>query len=120
MGDPNIQPVWFNYDKNANELYAMTNKMTRKVQNIRNRPTVYFSIDDENFPYKGVKGKGTVDIVEDPGQVISIVEKVNMKYLGTLDHPIAKMIMENARNGAEVLLKIKPKFFSTWNFGKAQ
>jgi hypothetical protein len=27
---------------------------------------VYFSIDDGNFPYKGVKGKGIAAIIEDP------------------------------------------------------
>lgn len=74
MGDPNIQPVWFYYDKNANEIYVMTNKMSKKVQNVRSRPTVYFSIDDENFPYKGAKGKGTVTIVEDPEKIVPLVE----------------------------------------------
>jgi PPOX class probable F420-dependent enzyme len=120
MGDPNIQPVWFYYDKNAEDLYVMTPKMSKKVQNIRSKPTVYFSIDDENYPYKGVKGKGTVTLVEDPKKVVPLVEELNLKYLGTLDHPIAKMLVENARNGIEILLKIKPRFFSTWDFGKMQ
>jgi general stress protein 26 len=120
MGDPNIQPLWFYYDKNAKKLYIMTNKATKKIQNIRSKPAVYFSIDDENFPYKGVKGKGTVTILEDPKGIMPIVEKINLKYLGTLDHPLAKRIMDNTRSGNQVLLKIDPKFFSTWDFGKAQ
>ena len=41
-----------------------------------------------------------------------------MKYLGTLDHPLAKMITENSKNGDNVLIEISPKFFSTWDFGK--
>jgi general stress protein 26 len=98
----------------------MTRKTTRKIQNIRGRPNIYFSIDDENFPYRGVKGKGTATVIEDPGKVVPLVEKINMKYLGTLDHPLAKMIMEAAKNGDEVLLEINPRFFSTWDFGKAQ
>jgi hypothetical protein len=36
---------------------------------------------------------------EDPRRNVPLVEKLNMKYLGTLDHPIAKMLMENASNG---------------------
>lgn len=43
----------------------MTSKMSNKVRNIRSKPNVYFSIDDENFPYKGVKGKATARIIED-------------------------------------------------------
>jgi general stress protein 26 len=119
MGDPNIQPLWFYYD-GAGTLYIMTPKMSKKVQNIRGRPTIYFSIDDESLPYKGVKGKGTVTVIEDRALVVPLVEKINIKYLGTLDQPIAKRTMENARNGTQVLLKVQPHFFSTWDFGKAQ
>jgi general stress protein 26 len=121
MGDPNIQPIWFYYDKSNNnkkKLLIMTPKTSKKVQNIRKKSNVYFSIDEENFPYKGVKGKGVVTIVEDPKRVMPIVEKINLKYLGTLDHPIAKMLIENAKNGTEILLEINPKFFSTWDFSK--
>lgn len=65
-GDPNIQPVWFDYDKEREKLMIITAKMTKKVQNLRNKPNVYFSIDDENYPYKGVKGKSIATIIEDP------------------------------------------------------
>lgn len=37
--------------------YTQDNK---ESQNIKAKPEVYFSIDDENLPYKGVKGKSTV------------------------------------------------------------
>jgi general stress protein 26 len=118
MGDPNIQPVWFTYDKDKKRLFIMTSKMSKKAQNIRKKQNVYFSIDDENFPYKGVKGKGAVTVLEDPKTIMPTVEKLNLKYLGTLDHPLAKMIVENARNGTEVLIEINPRFFSTWDFSK--
>jgi PPOX class probable F420-dependent enzyme len=118
-GDPNIQPVWFDYEKDSEKLHVMTSKMSNKVRNIRSKPNVYFSIDDENFPYKGVKGKGTARIIEDRQKVVSMAEKINIKYLGTLEHPLAKMLMEFAQNGTEMLLEISPKFFSTWDFAKA-
>ncbi|MFZ0555663.1 MAG: hypothetical protein WBL68_03865 [Nitrososphaeraceae archaeon] len=44
-----------------------------------------------------------------------------MKYLGTLDSQdadLAKMLIDNTRNGIETVLEITPKFFSTWDFGK--
>lgn len=118
---PNIQPVWFYYDKASKKIYTGTQKGTKKVQNIRRNPDkIYFSIDDENFPYKGVKGRGQARISEDREKNVSVMEKVNLKYLGTLDHPLAKMLMENARNGIEVVIEITPKFFSAWDFAKAQ
>lgn len=119
VGDPDIQPVWFEYDKDKKSLFIMTPKTSKKVQNIRRKSKIYFSIDDENFPYKGVKGKGEAKVLEDEQKIMLLVEKINMKYLGTLDHPIAKMLIDNTRNGIETVFEITPKFFSTWDFGKA-
>lgn len=39
-GDPNIQPVWFYYDKNKENLFIMTGKNTKKSQNVREKPII--------------------------------------------------------------------------------
>jgi general stress protein 26 len=123
-GEPNIQPVWFYYDKDQGKLLITTSKLAKKTQNLRRRPTIYFSIDYENYdgnlPPKGVKGKGTATIVEDPNRIVPQADRINMKYLGTLDHPVAKMVTEGAKNGEIVLVEISPKFFSTWDYSKMQ
>jgi general stress protein 26 len=123
-GEPNIQPVWFYYDKDQGKLLITTSKLAKKTQNLRRRPTIYFSIDYENYdgnlPPKGVKGKGTATIVEDPNRIVPQADRISMKYLGTLDHPVAKMITEGAKNGEIVLVEISPKFFSTWDYSKMQ
>jgi len=96
-GYPDIHPIWFLYDKESAKIYVATQKMTKKARNIyRNPDKIYFSIDDENFPYKGVKGRAVARrISEDIDWNIPIVEKLNIKYLGTTNHPLANMIMEN-------------------------
>lgn len=123
-GEPNIQPVWFYYDKDQGKLFITTSKLAKKAQNLRRNSTIYFSIDYENYdgniPPKGVKGKGTATIVEDPDRIIPQADRISMKYLGTLDHPIAKMITDSARKGEVVLVEISPKFFSTWDYSKMQ
>ena len=119
-GYPTIQPIWFLYDKDSSKIYCATQKTTKKARNIyRNPDKIYFSIDDENFPYKGVKGRAVARISEDIDWNIPIVEKINIKYLGTTEHPLAKMIMENTINGSEIVIEIIPKFFSAWDFGKS-
>ena len=117
-GDPNIGPVWFNYDQSREKLLILTPKTSKKINNIRKRATIYFSIDDANFPYKGVKGKGIAIIVEDPSMTIPEAKKIYMKYLGTLDHPMPNMILESVQKGNHLIIEIDPKFFSTWDFGK--
>jgi general stress protein 26 len=106
------------YDKDSTKIYLCTEKAAKKAQNIvRNPYKVYFSIDDENFPYKGVKRRAIATISEDIQKNLLIMEKTNMKYLGTLEHPLAKMIMENIIKGTEVAFEITPKFFSAWDLG---
>ena len=120
QGEPNIHPVWFYYDKDQGKLLILTSKLAKKTQNLRNRPTIYFSIDDEKPPYKGVKGKGNATIVEDPNRIVPQADKISMKYLGTLDHPAAKEMADRSKKGEGVLVEISPKFFSTWDFSKSQ
>ena len=118
-GYPSIQPLWFLHDKESGKIYVATPKMTRKARNLYKNPKVYFSIDDETFPYKGVKGRGMVRISEDIDWNIPIAEKLSMKYLGTIDNPLAQIIMDNTRKGIQIVIEITPKFFSAWDFGKA-
>jgi len=120
QGDPNIQPVWFYYDKDGEKLWINTSKFAKKTQNILKKSTIYFSIDDENPPVRGVKGKGIATIIDDLKIVVPLGEKISLKYLGTLDHPIAKMISEDSKKGGVVLVEISPKFLSTWDYGKMQ
>jgi general stress protein 26 len=119
---PNINQVWFYYDKDSGKIYATTHKGSRKVQNILKSPDkIYFSVDDENFStegLKGVKGRARATIIsEDRHTVISIEEKICLKYLGTLDDPWAKQLMENATDRTFVGIEIAPKFFSAYVLG---
>jgi general stress protein 26 len=120
QGWPNIRPVWFYYDKNEEKFFLTTSKLAKKIQNLRDNPNVYFSIDDETSAPKGVKGRGTVTTKEDPSKTVSVGDKISIKYLGTLDHPVAKMITDLAKKGEVVLIEISPKFFSTWDYSKMQ
>ena len=120
QGWPNIHPVWFYYDKNDGKLLLTTSKLAKKTQNLRDKPSVYFSIDDENSAPRGVKGRGIVTIIEDPVKTVSAGDKMSIKYLGTLDHTVAKMITEGAKRGEVILIEISPKFFSTWDYSKAR
>jgi general stress protein 26 len=120
QGYPNIQPLWFYHDKESGKIYIATHKASKKIQNIqKNKGKIYFSIDDENFPYKGVKGRGEASMSEDKQKNMQLMERINLKYLGTLEHPLAKMLMERAEDETELVIEITPKFYSAWDFGKA-
>jgi uncharacterized pyridoxamine 5'-phosphate oxidase family protein len=115
-GDPMIQTVWFFYDQAAQKIYFDTGKGAKKLANISRKPRVYFSVDTEEYPYKYVKGKADVVISENVDKNVPIIEKICQKYLGTLDNPIAKTLVDMAKNGSSVVLELTPRYYSTWDF----
>jgi len=112
-GDPNIHPVWYLFENE--KLYVATPKKSKKAQNALKHNLVYYSIDDEKMPYKGVRGKGIVRISENINVNIPIAEKIMIKYTGNLDNEVAKFLMNGVRNGFSILLEITPKYFATWD-----
>ena len=115
---PNIQPTWFYFDEKNENIYITTAGNSKKTNSIRQKPDVYFSVDEDNFPYWCVKGSAIANIVEDPSKNVPIVEKIATKYLGGLDDSFAKTMVDMAKNKESVVLELKPKFFSTWDFSK--
>jgi general stress protein 26 len=117
-GDPNVHPAWYYYNTSNGRLYVETSKSAKKTDNLRKNKNVYFCIDNPNPPYKGVRGKGTVDIHEDIGFNLPIAEKILVRYLGTLEHPMSKSLIEAQKGGQSVMLEITPQYFSTWDYSR--
>jgi len=112
-GEPNVHPVWYLYENG--KLYIETSKTAKKANNARNKNTIYFCIDDETMPYKGVRGKGTIKILDEVNANIPIAEKIMIKYTGNLENEVAKFLMDGVKNGLSILLEITPKYFATWD-----
>jgi general stress protein 26 len=119
-GEPNIHPTWYYFDNNNDKIYIESGKDSRKTQNLRRTNIIYYCVDDDNIPYKGVRGKGIVRISEDVNYNLPIVEKIVVKYLGSIEHPISQTIIGGIRNRDEVILEITPKFYATWDYGKGK
>ena len=49
--------ILYGFCMKTKKLYVETSKTSKKVQNIQQKNMVYFCIDDENLPYRGVRGK---------------------------------------------------------------
>ena len=118
-GEPNIHPTWYYFDSESAKIYIESGKASRKTQNLLRNNIIYYCIDDDNVPYKGVRGKGTVRISEDVNYNLPIAEKIVTKYLGSVGHPASQILLNVLRNGDAVILEITPKFFATWDNGKA-
>ena len=112
-GDPFVHPVWFLYENG--KLYVETSKTTKKVQNIRHKNVVYFCIDDENLPYKGIRGKALATISTNVENNIPIAERIMIKYTGDLENEVARTLMSGVKDGSSSILEITPRYYSTWD-----
>ena len=112
-GDPFIHPVWFLYENE--KLYVETSKTSKKVRNIQYKNTVYFCIDDENLPYRGVRGKALVKVSTNVENNIPIAERIMIKYTGDLKNKVAKILMDGVKAGQSAILEISPVYYSTWD-----
>ena len=117
-GHANVHPAWYYYDPSKEKMYIETGKQSKKIDNITKNELIYFCIDDPTPPYKGVRGKGNVMIHEDVDFNVPIVQKIHLRYLGTLDHPISHQLMDAIRKGESVVLEISPRYYSTWDYSR--
>lgn len=117
-GDPQIHPVWYHYQNGR--LYLMSDKNVRKMRNIKRNSTVYFSVDTDATPNRGVKGKGTAKIMSDLAKTLPIAETIVTKYLGDSKSGYGKGILDSVRNGSEAVVEITPSYYSVWDYSKTR
>jgi general stress protein 26 len=118
-GHPNIHPTWYYFEASNHKFYVETSKHSKKVSNVRKNEGMYFCVDDPQPPYKGVRGKGTARIHENIDHNIPIAEKIMTRYLGNLEHPMARALLNAVEKGESVILEISPYYYSTWDYRKS-
>lgn len=114
---PMIHPVWYYFDSAKTKLYFYTEPALKKATNIKERSQVYFDVDDDKWPYKGVKGKGKARIVADKEAALSFGGKILARYVRK-GRPLAKSALEKIRNGGYVVFEITPAYFTSWDYAK--
>src|SRR5919109_2404109 len=118
-GFPNIHPTWYYFEASNHKFYVETSKHSKKVSNIRKNEGMYFCVDDPQPPYKGVRGKGTARIHENIDHNIPIAEKIMTRYLESIEHPMARALLNAVKKGESVILEISPDYYSTWDYRKS-
>jgi nitroimidazol reductase NimA-like FMN-containing flavoprotein (pyridoxamine 5'-phosphate oxidase superfamily) len=116
-GTPMIHPVWYYFDSAKTRLYFYTEPALKKAKNIRGRSTVYFDVDIDKWPYKGVKGKGRARMIKEKNEALSLASKILRKYVRR-GQPLAKGVLGKVKTGGYVVFEIAPAYFTSWDYGK--
>ncbi|MDG6985433.1 MAG: pyridoxamine 5'-phosphate oxidase family protein [Nitrososphaerota archaeon] len=116
-GSPMIHPVWYHFDSATTKLYFYTEPALKKAANIRRNKSVYFDVDSDRWPYKGVKGKGTAKLVVSKAKSYSIASKILRRYVKK-DKPLIEFALDKVKKGGYVVFEITPAYFTSWDYGK--
>ena len=114
-GSPMIHPVWYFFDTARTRLYFYTEPGLKKAANIGRRNQVYFDVDNDRWPYKGVKGKGLARVVG-ARDALPLASKILGKYVKS--KRMADSVLAKVKSGGYVVFEITPAYFTSWDKGK--
>lgn len=117
-GSSVIHPVWYYFDPSRTRIYFYTEPALKKAANVRERNLIYFDVDSDRWPYKGVKGKGRAKILTNKRDIIRYGKKILSKYIRK-GHPWIKSALTKMKSGGYVVIEITPSYFTSWDYGKA-
>lgn len=113
-GDPVVHPVWYYYSRN--KFFVATDMESAKARALRKNSSVYFLVDESptGGPTRGVKGRGTAKVVDEPGYATNVTKRNVLRYLGGLNSKAGKMVLEMGPSSC--VIEITPSYKGTWKF----
>ncbi|MCA9827762.1 MAG: pyridoxamine 5'-phosphate oxidase family protein [Nitrosopumilus sp.] len=111
-GIPNVVSLW--HVILNGKIYCATQKSAKIVSFLKNNPRCGFEIASDKPPYRGVRGEGHVNIVEE--NAVDILELLIEKYLGKKESALSKFLRD--KSASEVSLEITPQKILHFNYSK--
>jgi len=102
-GRPHVAPVWFVLD--GEDVILTTGAETVKGRALRRDPRLALVVDDETPPFAYVMIEGTVELREDPDELLAWATRIGGRYMGA--EAAEAYGRRNAMPG-ELLVRITP------------
>ena len=109
---PAVISLW--YVCRDGKIYCATQKTAKIVSYLQKNPTCGFEIAADKPPYKGVRGEGTVQILNETG--VYVLDLLIDKYLGEKESTLSKFLKNNSKD--EVAIEITPKKILHYDYSK--
>ncbi|ROR97973.1 hypothetical protein EDC56_3642 [Sinobacterium caligoides] len=108
--EPMICSLWFKSD--GITLWAASHENSYLIKQLKHNQTISFEVSTNEYPYKGVRGKATVELVKNNAD--AILHELIDKYLGNSNNQLATWLLSRASN--EYAIKITPSHINSWDF----
>lgn len=109
-GGPLIVPLWFLLDDAG--LWCASKRDSFIAETIGSGAACGFDISDNTIPYRGVRGQGTVTIVESDGE--RVLRALIDRYLPSSESDFARWLLAGVDQ--EVAILIRPDWLTAWDF----
>lgn len=109
-GFPVVCSLWFFYDDDM--LWSASHKNAHIINLLTADARVGIEIATNDYPYHGVRGKGTVELLAEGAD--HALERLIQKYLGKGNQALADWLMSRAHD--EYAIKITPAMLNSWDF----
>ena len=109
-GGPLVLSVWFLPD--GVELVGATRPTSTLVRCLERRPECGFEVAADTPPYRGVRGRGRVELDRTGGA--ETLDRLLTRYLGGVDNPLGARLRADAED--EVGFRIRPVSLTSWDY----
>ena len=109
---PGIISLW--YVCNTDKIYCAVQKSAKIVTHIQRNPICGFEIAADKPPYKGIRGEGTVQILNETGA--HVLDLLIDKYLGGKESTLSRFLKNNSKT--EIALQITPQKIFNYDYSE--
>lgn len=109
---PLVVPLWYQFIDGV--FYCASPKHAKIVELITQQPLCGFDVSTNDMPYKGVRGQGSAEIVQDQGA--SALQGLIERYLKSADSEFAQWLL--SRSADEVAIIVRPRWLTAWDFSR--
>jgi len=111
-GVPGVISLWYvcKYDK----IYCAVQKTAKIASYLKKNPVCGFEIAADKPPYKGIRGEGTVQLLNETGAYV--LDFLMEKYLGEKESTLSKFLRNNSKT--EVAIEITPQKISNYDYSE--
>ncbi len=109
-GWPLVTSLWFVFMNQ--KFYCATQKTAKVIEFLSQNPRCGFEIASDQPPYRGVRGKGSVNLSEVMGP--KILRILMDRYDIRNDSTLGKFLLSNMKN--EIAIEIEPIRTFTWDY----
>ena len=111
-GVPAVISLW--YVCKDGKIYCATQKTAKIVSYLQKNPVCGFEIAADKHPYKGIRGEGTVQILNETGSYV--LDLLIDKYLGEKESTLSKFLKNNSKD--EIAIQITPQKIFNYDYSE--